>query len=191
MAGRRVVLSDSVGFISNLPGPLLQAFHTTLMEVSDADVILLVVDASDPVEEMERKVNACFETFTQIEANGIPLITVLNKIDLIDEESIAERIQHLPESCSLVIPISAEKEINLDILMEAVEAELTPLQRYRIVLPYGDEGMSALSWLHESGDVESEQYVGTDIEIIANLSTEIAQKFTRAHPDGKMTPIDS
>ncbi len=75
-------------------------------------------------------------------------------------------------------------------LMEAVEAELTPLQRYRIVLPYGNEGMSALSWLHESADVESEEYVGTDIEIIASLSTEIAQKFTRAHPDGKMTPID-
>ena len=190
MAGRQVVLSDSVGFISNLPGPLLQAFHTTLMEVSDADVIILVVDASDPVEEMERKVNACLETFTQIEANAIPMITALNKIDLIDEENISERIQHLPESCSHVIPISAEKEINLDMLMEAVEAELTPLQRFRIVLPYGNDGMSALSWLHESGDVESEQYLGTDIEIIANLNTEMAQKFARAHPDGKMTPID-
>ena len=86
--------------------------------------------------------------------------------------------------------LSDDKETNLETLMTAIEAELTPLQRYHIVLPYGNEGMSALSWLHELGDIESEQYVGTDIEIIANLSTEIAQKFARAHPDGKMTPID-
>jgi len=190
MRGRRVVLSDSVGFISDLPRPLLQAFNTTLMEVADADIIILVVDASDPIEEMERKVNACFETFSNIEANGIPLITALNKIDLINDESLSDRIAHLPESCSLVIPISAEKGTNLDKLMIAIEEELTPLQRYRIVLPYGNEGMSALSWLYNSGDVESEQYVGTDIEIIANLSTEIAEKFTRAYPDGEMTRIN-
>ncbi len=190
MPGRRVVLSDSVGFISDLPGPLLQAFNTTLMEVSDADVILLVVDASDPVEEMERKVNACLETFTQIEANGIPMITALNKIDLLSEAEISERIEHLPESCSIVIPISAERETNLDRLMAVVEAELTPLQRYRIVLPYGNEGMSALSWLHDSGAVESEQYIGTDIEIVASLSIEVAEKFARNHPDGEMTRIE-
>jgi GTP-binding protein HflX len=160
------------------------------MEVADADVILLVVDASDPVEEMERKVNACLETFTKVEANAIPLITALNKIDLLDEDSISERIQHLPESCSLVIPISAEKGTNLDKLMIAVEEELTPLRRYRIVLPYGNKGMSALSWLHNSGDVESEQYVGSDIEIIANLSTEIVEKFTRDYPDVEMTRLD-
>jgi GTP-binding protein HflX len=190
MPGRRVVLSDSVGFISDLPKPLLQAFNTTLMEVADADIIVLVVDAADPIEEMQRKVNACLETFTEIEANGIPLITALNKIDLLDDENISERIQHLPESCTLIIPISAEKRTNLDKLMAAVEEMLPRLQRYRIVLPYGDKGMSALSWLHGSGDIESEQYNGANIEIIANLSSEIAQRFTRVHPDSEMTRIE-
>ena len=83
--GRRVVLSDSVGFISNLPGPLLQAFNTTLMEVSDADVVILVVDASDTVEEMERKVSACFETFNEIGVNGIPIVTALAAFLLLNE----------------------------------------------------------------------------------------------------------
>jgi hypothetical protein len=50
--------------------------------------------------------------------------------------------------------------------------------------------MSALSWLHDSGDVESEQYIGSDIEIIVNLNTETAEKFSRNHPDGVMTKID-
>ncbi|MGD9396674.1 MAG: GTPase HflX [Candidatus Thorarchaeota archaeon] len=190
MPGRRVVLSDSVGFISDLPGPLLQAFNTTLMEVADADVLILVVDAFDDVEEMERKVNACLETFNEIGANGIPMITALNKIDLLDDESISERMETLPDSCSIVVPISAENQTNLDQLIVTIENALPRLQRYRIVLPYGDEGMSALSWLHDSGDVESEQYIGSDIEIIVNLNTETAEKFSRNHPDGVMTKID-
>jgi len=129
LPGRRVVLSDSVGFISDLPGPLLQAFNTTLMEVADADVVILVVDASDSVEEMKRKVNACLDTFNEIGANGIPMITALNKIDLIDDVSITERVQSLSESCSLVIPISAENQTNLDRLIAAIENELPHLQR--------------------------------------------------------------
>ena len=191
LPGRRVVLSDSVGFISDLPGPLLQAFNTTLMEVADADVVILVVDASDSVEEMKRKVNACLDTFNEIGANGIPMITALNKIDLIDDVSITERVQSLSESCSLVIPISAENQTNLDRLIAAIENELPHLQRYRIMLPYGNEGMSALSWLHDLGDVLSEKYVGTEIEIIANLNTEIAARFLRNYPDGKMIKMDS
>ncbi|MFX1561236.1 MAG: GTPase, partial [Promethearchaeota archaeon] len=190
MPGRRVVLSDSVGFISDLPDPLIQAFNTTLMEVADADVIILVVDASDSTDEMERKVDACLETFNEIGANGIPMITALNKIDLLDQSDIADRVDHLPESCSVVTPISAERRINLDKLMIAVEKELPRLQRYQIVLPYGNEGMSVLSWLYDNGDVESEEYAGTDIKVIVSLSIEIAEKFKRANPDNEISKLD-
>jgi GTP-binding protein HflX len=190
MPGRRIVLSDSVGFISNLPGPLLQAFNTTLMEVAEADVIILVVDASDTIDEMERKVNACLETFNEIEANGIPLVTALNKIDLLNDSEIKERIEHLPDSCSVVVPISAEKRTNLDKLMFEVEEELPRLQLYRIVIPYGNVGMSALSWLHDNGEVESEQYVGTDIEITVYLGNKISEKFSRKYPDGEISKLD-
>ncbi|MFW9832886.1 MAG: GTPase HflX [Candidatus Thorarchaeota archaeon] len=185
--GRRVVISDSVGFISDLPPPLLQAFNTTLMEVSDADVIILVVDASDPVDEMERKVTACLDTFNEIEVNGIPLITALNKIDLLQDEQITERINQLPDICSVVIPISAEKQVGLNHLIAAVEDELPQMIQYRITLPSGNEGMSVLSWLHDSGNIESEEYVGTDIIVIASLSVETADKFSRTNPDVEMT----
>jgi GTP-binding protein HflX len=191
MPGRRVVLSDSVGFISDLPGPLLQAFNTTLMEVSDADVIILVVDASDPVEEMERKVEACLETFNEIGANGISIVTALNKIDLIEEEEIQERISALPDTLSKIIPISAHHKTNLDLLIETVKEQLPNLHRYQILLPYGDEGMSLLSWLHEEGDIISEEYTGEHIEIVANLSIEMAQKLTRGLPDGTLRRLTS
>ena len=186
LPGRRVVLSDSVGFISDLPRSLLQAFNTTLMEVSDADVILLVVDASDSVEEMQRKVGACFETFNEIEANGIPIITALNKIDLLDDQEIEERRLALPDTCTKVVPISAHQKTNLNLLVETVVQELPFLHEYEILLPYGDKGMSILSWLHEEGDIVSEKYTDGSIEIVANLSTEVAQKLERELPDGNL-----
>ncbi|MFW9927589.1 MAG: GTP-binding protein, partial [Candidatus Thorarchaeota archaeon] len=184
MPGRRVIVSDSVGFISDLPGPLLQAFNTTLMEVSDADVIILVIDASDPVEEMERKVKACLETFNEIGANGIPIVTALNKIDLLSEEQIEVRKLALPDSLTTVIPISAHYSTNLDLFVEAVKKELPRLHEYVILLPYGDEGMSLLSWLHEESDIVSENYTGEHIEVVANLSIDVAQKLNRDLPAG-------
>jgi len=190
LPGRRVVLSDSVGFISDLPPPLLQAFNTTLIEVADADVIILVVDASDSPDEMVRKVNACLKTFNEIEANGIPMITALNKIDLLETEEIEDRIGHLPETCSVVVPISAEEKIGLDHLITEVENELPRLTRYRITLRSGNEGMSALSWLHDAGDVESEEYIGTDIVVVASLGIGIAEKFSRDHPDAEMARVN-
>ncbi|MHA1949738.1 MAG: GTPase HflX [Candidatus Thorarchaeota archaeon] len=191
LPGRRVVLSDSVGFISDLPRQLLQAFNTTLMEVSDSDVIVLVVDASDPVEEMERKVDACLETFNEIEATGIPMITALNKIDLLDEQEIEDRRAALPDICSIVVPISAQDKRNLDVLVETVIEELPLLHKYEILLPYGDEGMSTLSWLHEAGDVVSEEYAGENVTIVANLSKEVAQKLGRDLPSGNLRRLDA
>ncbi|MFW9767808.1 MAG: GTPase HflX [Candidatus Thorarchaeota archaeon] len=191
MPGRRVVLSDSVGFISDLPGPLLQAFNTTLMEVADADVIILVVDASDPVEEMDRKVEACLETFNEIGANGISIVTALNKIDLLDEKDIEVRINALPDTLSKIVPISAHDGTNLDLLIESVKEHLPRLQRYEIILPYGNAGMSLLSWLHEEGDIVSENYTGEHIEVVANLNIEVAQKLDRDLPAGNLRRLVS
>ncbi|MFX1482110.1 MAG: GTPase HflX [Promethearchaeota archaeon] len=189
MPGRRVVISDSVGFISDLPDPLLQAFNTTLMEVSDADVILLVADASDSIDEMERKVRSCLSTFNDIGANGLPIIVALNKIDLLDASTVEERENVLLDICNVVVPISANHEINLDLLIDAVKDVLPQLCEYEILLPYGDEGMSTLSWLHEAGKIVSEKYSGSKIEVVAYLGSEVAQKLSRELPDGDLRRI--
>ena len=191
LPGRRVVLSDSVGFISDLPEPLLQAFNTTLMEVADADVLILVVDASDSVEEMERKVKACIDTFNEIGANGIPIVTALNKIDLLIGEDIEQRVNALPDTLLKVVPISAHHMTNLDLLIETIKEQLPHLHRYEIKLPYGDEGMSLLSWLHEEGDIISENYTGEHINVVANLNIEVAQKLDRDLPAGDLRRLSS
>ncbi len=189
LPGRQIVISDSVGFISSLPKALLQAFNTTLMEVADADVIILVVDASDTVDEMNRKVDTCLDTFNEIGANGIPIISALNKIDLVDETAIQERIEFLREISAKIVPISAQTHENLDGLIEALEQILPQLILYSITLPYGDDGMSILSRLHEDAIIESETYSEDSIIITARLNYEVFQTLERELNPGRIVKV--
>ncbi|MFW9956836.1 MAG: GTPase HflX [Candidatus Odinarchaeota archaeon] len=182
MPGRHIVLTDSVGFISDLPPALLKAFNTTLMEVGDADIIILVVDASDSLKEMNRKIHTCLDTFNEIGANGIPIIAAMNKIDLIDESLLEQKRELLEGISSYIIPISAKNKTNLDVLLRTIEQALPHLWRYAIALPYGDEGMSLLSWLHEAAVVESESYSEDSIHVVALLGLEAEQKISRLLP---------
>ena len=189
LPGRQIVLSDSVGFISNLPKALLQAFNTTLMEVADADVIILVVDASDTLDEMNRKTDTCLDTFNEIGANGIPIITVLNKIDLVDDEIVQERKEVLADISTEVVPISAANHVNLEELIEALERILPQLVLYSITLPYGDDGMSILSGLHEDAIIISETYNENSIIIIARLNYEVFQTLERELNPGSIVKV--
>jgi GTP-binding protein HflX len=182
MPGRSIVLTDSVGFISDLPPALLKAFNTTLMEIGDADIIILVVDASDTLKEMNRKIHACLDTFNEIGVNGVPIIGALNKIDLVDGSSLKEK-KELLEGVSIdIVAISAKNKTNLDVLLKTIDNVLPRLGRYAIALPYGDEGMSILSWLHEAAVIESESYSEESIQVIALLGFEAEQKISRLLP---------
>ncbi len=175
LPGRQIVLSDSVGFISDLPESLLQAFNTTLMEIGDADLILLVVDASDSLDETQRKIDACVDAFNEIGVNGIPIMAVLNKIDLVDSEDIQDRIGLLEDISVEVVPISASNETNLDTLLAAIERVLPQLTRYSIHLPYGDDSMAIISRLHEDAIIESETYNEDSIVVVARCNPEVFQ----------------
>ncbi len=187
---RRVILNDSVGFISDLPSSLLEAFNTTLMEIGDADVIILVIDGSDSVDEIVRKTKTCLDTFNGIGVNGIPMIAALNKVDLVDNSELTLKIDTVSELIDEVIPISAKNEENLDALVDAVESKLPQLARYHLVLPHGDEGMSLLSWIHDNGLVLSQDYSNDVIEVEADLSHEVAQKLLKTLPIGSLRRIE-
>ncbi|MFX0056233.1 MAG: GTPase HflX [Promethearchaeota archaeon] len=190
LPGHQAVLTDSVGFISDLPRPLLRAFNTTLMEIGEADVIILVVDGSDSLEEIERKLNTCLETFVDIEANGVPLIIALNKIDLLDEDEMAQRIELIESTNPEVVPISAMIGTNLEDLIEAVERSLMPLATYRLVLPYDDTSMSMLSWLHDVTSVSNQEYSKDTISVDVRLDAVLAQKLSKMVAEGTLMRID-
>lgn len=191
LPGRRVVITDSVGFISDLPKALLEAFNTTLMQITEADVIILVVDSSDTIDEIVRKVQACTDTFSQVGANGIPILYALNKIDLLDNESIDERLVLIHEMNGSVVPISAKDDVNLELLLERLESILPHRDTYSISMPYGTESMSLKSWLYDEGIVIDESYHEHEITLTVTLSTVDAQRIMKLYSDVQVKRIDS
>ncbi len=183
--GRDVVLTDSVGFISDLPPKLLQSFDTTLMEIADADVIVLVVDVSDSLDEMERKTQTCMETFGRIDVNTIPIVVALNKIDLVFPKVLEHRKAVLETSFEQVIPISAKQEENLDALLHAVQKELPELHEYSISIPNNNRSMSFLSWLHDIGEIKNQSFEGDTIRLEASITPKNAQQMMNNLPGGE------
>ena len=85
-SNRKFLLTDTVGFIDRLPIALIEAFHSTLEETIFSDLIILVIDISEPLDLIKKKNHVCLDTIERLGASGIPTITALNKIDLIPLE---------------------------------------------------------------------------------------------------------
>ena len=104
---RKLLLTDTVGFIDRLPLTLIEAFHSTLEETIYSALILLVLDISEPLEKVEKKNRVCLETIDNLGASGIPLISVLNKIDLLSEKETKQKLETLRPKVKNPILISA------------------------------------------------------------------------------------
>jgi GTP-binding protein HflX len=153
---RDVLLTDTVGFISDLPHWLVESFQSTLDSVYRADLVLLVVDASEPVEEMREKLVTSHDTLH--ERNEAPILTVFNKIDLLSEDELAEKRAALAGLAPEPIAVSGKAGANIDTLRARVEAELPDWNRERLLVPITDDTMSFVSWLYEHAYVETESY---------------------------------
>jgi len=114
-SGRVVLVSDTVGFIRKLPHTIVSAFKATLEEIKYSDVLIHLVDASDPY--LEEKMKASERVLEEIGADKIPRILVFNKIDLCPRERIETLKWKYPEA----LFISAEKRIGLDQLLDTLE----------------------------------------------------------------------
>ncbi len=116
--GTRLLLSDTVGFIENLPSSLLKAFRATLAEVEEADLLVHVLDASN--EDSERQIDAVMRVLRDLGAGDKPMLTILNKRDLVDGPAVLQALQRI---CAPAIPFSAIKDQDTLPLLEAL-AEL-------------------------------------------------------------------
>jgi GTP-binding protein HflX len=153
---RDILLTDTVGFISDLPHWLVESFKSTLDSVYRADLVLLVVDASEPTEEMREKLVTCHDTL--YERNEAPIVTVLNKVDKVDSAELEEKKRALSALAPNPVVVSARTGENVDTLLERIEVELPDWQHERLLLPMTDETMSLVSWVHDHGHVEREEY---------------------------------
>jgi len=158
---RDVLLTDTVGFISDLPHWLVESFESTLDSVYRADLVLLVVDASESVEEMREKLVTCHDTL--YERNEAPIVTVLNKIDRVDDDELAEKRAALDALAPNPVAVSGLTGENVEELTARIEDELPDWREERLLLPLSDSAMSLVSWLYDHGNVEREEYTGEEV----------------------------
>ncbi|AXR81673.1 GTPase HflX [Natrarchaeobaculum sulfurireducens] len=176
---RDVLVTDTVGFISDLPHWLVESFKSTLDSVYRADLVLLVVDVSEPIDEIHEKLVTCHDTL--YERNEAPIVTVLNKIDRVDEDELAEKKAALSALAPNPVAVSAKGGTNVDTLLERIDYELPEWERERLVLPMTDDTMSVVSWIHDNANVEDVTYAEADVLVTFEARPSIiAQARSRA-----------
>ena len=153
---REVLVTDTVGFIQDLPHWLVESFKSTLDSVYRADLVLLVVDVSESIEEIREKLVTSHDTL--YERNEAPIVTVLNKTDTVDDEEIRRKREALSALAPNPIAVSAAEGANIETLARRIDAELPDYERERLVLPMTDETMSLVSWIHDHAHVEAVDY---------------------------------
>jgi GTP-binding protein HflX len=151
---RNVLLTDTVGFIRDLPPWLIEAFHSTLTEIYLADVILLVVDISDDLTVLERKLETSLSSLRG-EVKATPIITVLNKCDLIVKEQIEYKLDKIRHLIFNPVLVSAKQKIGIEELKQKILQALPPWRKAKVILSQIDEHLALLSWLFNSAWITS------------------------------------
>ncbi len=186
-SGRVAILSDTVGFISDLPHELVDAFHATLEEVLEADVLVHVRDAEHSDSDQQRRdVCAVLAEIGLTDGLEARMIDVLNKIDLLpepDREVLANRAKRSNEPMILLSAQTGEGcERLLSVLDERFAAGLTLIE---VLLPMADG--AALAWLYEHGEVvdrdDRPDGVRLRVRLGARQSAHFAQRFRHTVPD--------
>lgn len=163
--GRIYTLSDTVGFVRHLPHQLIEAFKSTLEEVSGSDLIVHVVDGSHP--DPQEQIRAVREVITEIGGGEIAEIIAINKADIAPPEKLMQLLREEQNSFAF----SARTGFGIDTLVAAIEAALPrPKVEINTVIPFtrGD----LVSAIHERGEIFSEEYLpqGTSIHALVDGS---------------------
>ncbi|MFN2124341.1 MAG: GTPase HflX [Candidatus Promineifilaceae bacterium] len=169
--GREVLFTDTVGFIQKLPPEIVAAFRATLEEISNADILLHVVDATHP--NVNEQIEAVEDTLAELGVDHLPTVIALNKTDLVKDGEVDL------ESISLDHPavlVSAKTGEGIDSLLAALEAAMTQyLVPLHVLLPYqrGD----LLSLIYERGQVDDEAHSSEGIEVFGRIPPRLAPYF--------------
>ncbi len=160
---QNILLSDTVGFIKKLPHQLVAAFKATLEEVTEADLLLHVVDISHP--EAEAQIAAVDTVLQELDASDIPMVMAFNKIDQLEKE---DQLHILKARYPEAIPISAQRGDGIEVLMEALARRFaSQATMIDLSIPY-TEG-KALDMLYKHGTVLGTEYTEDAIHVKARL----------------------
>lgn len=168
--GREVVLSDTVGFIQKLPTTLIEAFKSTLDEISNADLILHVTDASsDAAVEQQEAVDS---VLGQIGAEGIPAITVFNKCDLLD----AQQHEALAFRYPAAVQVSAQSGEGIDQLRARISSAAASTDaNMRVLIPYASGEVVSLA--HRRCRISSEEHTAEGTLLTLRVPQALQREF--------------
>lgn len=167
-SGENILLTDTVGFIRKLPHNLIDAFRSTLEEARYADIIIHVVDASNP--DMDAHMHVVYDTLRQLGVADKPVITLFNKMDKLDELPVMRDFK-----ADKIINISAREGMGLDELKASIEDILKQRKIYvSRVYAYPEAGK--IQYIRKYGQLLKEEYTENGIEVEAYVPVEIFEK---------------
>ena len=166
-SGRDFTLADTVGFVRHLPHNLVEAFRTTLAEVTEADLLVHVVDASDPAPL--EQISAVRDVLTEIGAQKVPELIVFNKADVVDPNALSSLLRQEPQA----VAVSAATGEGIDELFVAIDQRLPhPSEEVDLVIPYARADLIARA--HAEGEVVREVHDDTGTRLHAFVGPALA-----------------
>lgn len=161
---QQTVISDTVGFIANLPHNLVASFRATLKEVVDADLLLHVVDFSDP--GFEKNIEEVEKVIAQIGAEDIPTLLVINKVDNMGEYELSD--DEMWDKYSEGVKISALSGVNIDGLLDTINQRLHDVEDLELMIPF--EKQDLIAKVYDMGKVLKREFTddGTYFKITLN-----------------------
>jgi GTP-binding protein HflX len=166
------LFTDTVGFIQKLPTQLVAAFRATLEEIAEADLLLHIVDVTHP--NALEQAQAVTETLKEIEADHIPVITVLNKVDLFSQPEIAGQV--IQEFQGSVVTVSALSGLGISDMLTVISRELfETFFPVRVRLPYQEGNL--ISLFHDQGQVTHVEHTRGGVVIQGNLPIRLMARF--------------
>ena len=168
--GENIIISDTVGFLNNLPHHLIEAFKATLEEVVQSDLLIHVIDISNPLFEEYKK--AVFQVLKELGTDQKPIITALNKIDLLEDKAI---IKNAKEDFTNPVAISAKQKENLDELLQKIQQHFSGwMVDFEILIKH--KRMDLVDLFYREGKVKDIQYLQKGIKIRLSLPKILSQK---------------
>lgn len=156
---KKILISDTVGFIKNLPHKLVESFKSTLAEVVESDLLLHVIDTSNP--KFREQMEVVKDTLIEIGAEGKTIINVFNKVDVLDESEV---LSDLKKEYKDSVFISAQKGLNINSLMEKIKTDLNKDNVERMIKLKPDEHKK-VSMIYKLAEVSKVKYLKSGIKV--------------------------
>lgn len=164
---KKILITDTVGFIRNLPPWIIEAFYATLEDIFYSDLIILLIDAHDDFETFRQKFSTSLEILKRESRSNI--LPVLNKMDL-EVPDLDRKIALVKEHLSEPVLISAKTGIGIDTLVEKIISSLKYDRKYNIYISPDKDYMPFLSFLYEYGEIEKIIH-GNKINIVFKINS--------------------